>query len=229
MKGKKKFSEPGFLLKLRIAWRLYRFSKNPNAYRNVEKFRFSLAQSGYFEFLNEGSFNDYNWQLVDEDNKFLQSLEFTDGKSRFSKGSLGECFHRFLQDKALQKQFYNNKLICGDSRQSAYILRILITHDLWHILYSYDTTEIEEIALQMFLFRQLQWPSSPFLIGGFILRSAFQKPSELPSIFRVLVKAWSHAGVSPTVFDCSFKDLFTESVESIRVRLGIVPFNKFSF
>ncbi len=110
--------------------------------------------------------------------------------SSYPEGSLGHSYHLYLMENNLDPGFYK-KLTNQVTNDSDYLqFRLRQTHDLWHVVTDFDTSEEGEAGLIAFYYAQLKTP-----LAGLITCLAFihfyrKKRTELPKLFNTVTRGW---------------------------------------
>ncbi|MBH8552614.1 winged helix-turn-helix domain-containing protein [Nostocaceae cyanobacterium CENA357] len=66
----------------------------------------------------------------------------------------------------------------------------LQTHDIWHIITGFDTSEIGEIGLQAFYLAQLQLPLASLLIANALIAMTLWRPQFLSPLLMAISRGW---------------------------------------
>lgn len=107
--------------------------------------------------------------------------------SKMPKGSLGYEFYQFKQKNNLNP---DDAKIEVQSEYSDLFLAFSKTHDVWHVLTGFDTSEEGEIGLQAFYLSQHATPLAALLISLGLLRSLFFGLSSFVKLFESACLGW---------------------------------------
>ncbi|MDX2244268.1 MAG: Coq4 family protein [Leptolyngbyaceae cyanobacterium bins.302] len=64
------------------------------------------------------------------------------------------------------------------------------THDIWHIVTGFDTSEIGEIGLQAFYLAQFQLPLASLLIANALISATVLQPEALSPLLAAIAQGW---------------------------------------
>jgi ubiquinone biosynthesis protein COQ4 len=93
------------------------------------------------------------------------------------EGTLGHAYARFLRDRGLTPEVFDEPPHGVSDPRAAYVIqRLRQTHDLWHVVTGFDTDAASEIALQAFTFAQTGSPGAGILAAAGTVRGTRGKP-----------------------------------------------------
>jgi ubiquinone biosynthesis protein COQ4 len=204
------------------------------AYKAFKKLRKNVSNTIFiFEILHALNPPSLRWSLK----KLLEtesggevaynSEEVSDYFSTLSErpeGSVGkECYKLFPNQEILLKisrrKSSNSKWIEAKHPYNWMARRYRDTHDTWHTLTSYPTTEIGEMCLAAFSFAQtksLGWMMICLLV--MIKYGIFN-----PEIISMVRLAYLRGKNAKFLLSENYDDLFSEDLETARKRLNILP------
>ena len=64
------------------------------------------------------------------------------------------------------------------------------THDIWHVITGFDTSEIGEIGLQAFYLAQFQLPLASLLIANALISATLLQPEALSPLLSAIAQGW---------------------------------------
>ena len=64
------------------------------------------------------------------------------------------------------------------------------THDIWHVITGFGTSEIAEIGLQAFYLAQFRLPLAGMLIANALVSTTLMHPEELPQLLQAIAQGW---------------------------------------
>ena len=202
---------------IKIAYFLFRYSSDSQNYRWIEKTRnLNLIQSQLKAVTSSLMKDREGARLFERKPLFCSSSLTIASLESAQDGSLAKEYARFLKLHGLKPVFYNRKVLEVQGDESYFVHRILQTHDLWHVVLGYNTSELHEIELQTFLFRQTGWPTAPYIIGGYIIREAAKNCTNLPNVFEAVTRGWARAADHASMFLLDWDLLWDRQVEEIR-------------
>ena len=99
----------------------------------------------------------------------------------FPEETFGRKFAEFLDEHHFQPNSFPP--VEPDTALDYLVSRMRHTHDLWHVLTGYETTIVDELALQAFGLAQVKSPLSAIIIAAGILHLVIFKPTEVVQAF----------------------------------------------
>lgn len=139
----------------------------------------------------------------------------------FPKDSLGYAYGRFLEVHGLETPSIAFGKLSDDSVEAFVTNQVILTHDLWHVVLGYPTDDLGEITIQTFMYSQMRWPHTPFLIAGFIFREMLRNPGRVPQILDSVAKAWARGQSAQPLFSVNWEAELTGSLQNLQQRLGV--------
>ncbi len=134
-------------------------------------------------------------------------------------GSLGEGYLRYLRDNKLDLDFFPDAQRENDFE--LFKFRMRQTHDLWHVVTGFTTSEIDELALQAFVLAQTGNSLSSVLLGGGLLRSAQMPVPNKLHLMDQLVRGWQMGRSAASLFPYDWSGNLHKSLAQVRLELGI--------
>ena len=207
--------------RLRVLYHLRRFARpSGNDYRHLEHVRTLLRQNGWFahSLAHTAKFEE-NKRAIRERWLFDDLNTQVDAMASLPKGTLGRAYSDFLKLNGLDAQFF--RPMPAETDESYYIMRALQTHDLWHVVLDRTTSSDDEIFIQAIMFAQLRWPTSGFLIVGYLWGMLLKNPTHLATALSVVADGWRMGHELPPLFGVRWEELWSLPLEEVRSRLGI--------
>jgi ubiquinone biosynthesis protein COQ4 len=202
----------------RTIYYLIRLAKDPNQYRLIEKLRALLKSHGYFQItIDHIRKQPANLKILQE--RAILNLENSDLNRLLllPVGTLGREYAEFMNKNKLTPILHS--FAYRESDEDYIHLRIVQTHDIWHVVLGYGTDVVQEVKLQSFMLSQLRWPNSGFLIGGFILRQMFQNPKAIGSAMDAIVEGWLRGQSTIPLVSVFWENEWETSLVDIRARI----------
>ncbi len=195
---------------------------DPQSTRNALVVSDRLLELGLFKFSVEHLKS--NPQTAEALERPLSMSEFDlDRFLNFPKDSLGYKFAATMTAHNLNPNFFRRNHPPAEG--NVVLDHIEQTHDLWHIVLGFDTSEAGEVGILAFQFGQLRSPQAVAFIGGALLRCLVRDLSQVPPIMESIVRGWTLAQEWPPLFAVDWNGIMHLPVEHIRSQLdnGIVP------
>jgi ubiquinone biosynthesis protein Coq4 len=101
--------------------------------------------------------------------------------------SLGYVYAHYMQTMGFQA-LEPAIVIESDSRYIEY--RWQQTHDIWHVITGFDTSDIGEIGLQAFYLAQFQLPLASLLIANALISVTLLQPEALNPMLSAIAQGW---------------------------------------
>jgi ubiquinone biosynthesis protein COQ4 len=139
----------------------------------------------------------------------------------YPRNSLG-----YIYSVAMKKSGFDPNLHAGMSSESdaQYVeLRLSQTHDIWHILTGFDTSEISEIGLQAFHLAQFPYPLGTMLIANALISSTLFAPKELPQLLGAIAQGWQMGQVANPLFAQRWEEAWEKPLAQWQAELNIQP------
>ncbi len=136
--------------------------------------------------------------------------------------SLGREFYNYIVKQNLDPHFYKFKAPQQDSSEYAYLAyRLRKTHDLWHLLTGFETSDEGEAGLISFYYAQLQSPLSGLIIALSFIHFLLRKPKELPLLLNEVSRGWSLGLQAQPLLAVRWEDLWNENLEKLKTELQV--------
>jgi ubiquinone biosynthesis protein Coq4 len=102
--------------------------------------------------------------------------------------------------------------------------RILQCHHLIRIVAGYETTSLHQMGLSAFLMGQCGYHYSSMFVGAAMTAVAMRRPPGVPAILDTILGGWTHGRQTPLLLGAPWESLWHLPVQTVRERLGILPF-----
>lgn len=143
---------------------------------------------------------------------------------KLPKETLGYTFAQYVKVNNLNPNFYNKHT--DDLKKSDYaylVYRMRKTHDIWHIITGFDTTEAGEAGLIAFYYAQLKTPLSRLIIVLSFIHFLIRKPTEVPALLDAISTGWKLGNKSKPLLAIRWEEIFNQPLALIQKNLGISP------
>ncbi len=136
---------------------------------------------------------------------------------KLPEGTVGRELAKFLDTNGFEPNGFPK--IEPESELDYLAARMRQTHDLWHVLTGYDTTPEGELALQAFVYAQLNAPISMYILTAGLLHILFYNPLELPKVFERITEGYTRGKQAQNLATMKLESLWPENLASVRSRL----------
>lgn len=140
---------------------------------------------------------------------------------QYPPGSLGYVYAHHLRQLGLQTL---QPAIAIDSDTSYVEARWQQTHDIWHIITGFDTSEIGEIGLQAFYLAQFQLPLSSLLIANALISVTLLQPEALNGLLNAIARGWEMGKTAKPLIGQKWEEMWEKPVAVWRQELNVQPY-----
>ena len=102
--------------------------------------------------------------------------------------------------------------------------RILQMHDVWHLVAGYTTDAMHEVAISAFQLAQFGHNYSSMFLAAAGRMTHERNAVGFNIFFQTVAEAWLHGRQSPSFMAIEWEELFGLTIEEIRSRYDIMPF-----
>lgn len=95
------------------------------------------------------------------------------------------------------------------------------THDIWHIITGFDTSEIGEIGLQAFYLVQFQLPLSSLLIANALIATTVLQPEELNSLLDAIAQGYQMGKIAQLLIAQKWEEGWEKPLALWRTELNV--------
>jgi ubiquinone biosynthesis protein COQ4 len=96
-------------------------------------------------------------------------------------------------------------------------LRIRKTHDVWHLITGFDTSDIGEIGLQGFYMAQFTNGQSALILAGGIMRSVFSlKYNQLEQYLASFIKGYNQGKLAKPLLPVKWEELWEQDINQVK-------------
>jgi ubiquinone biosynthesis protein COQ4 len=139
----------------------------------------------------------------------------------YPENSLG-----YIYANAMKKSGFDPNLHAGMTAASDahYVeLRLSQTHDIWHILTGFNTSNIGEIGLQAFHLPQFPYPLAAMLIANSLIASTLFDPTQLPSLLAAIGQGWRMGETAQALFAQKWEEAWDKPLIQWQAELNLQP------
>ena len=141
--------------------------------------------------------------------------------------SIGEALYRLIVDNK-----FDLEVLDRDALGLRYLpkpldylnVRMLQTHDLWHILAGYETTALHEIAISAFQMAQFGHSYSAMFLSVVTVIGHQGERAGLPVLYETIFQAYTHGRETPPLMDIDWESHWHTPVPDLRAAFGVAPF-----
>ena len=142
-------------------------------------------------------------------------------------GSLARDFHDLIVDNGFDLEVLDRDTLGLEKLPPtlAYLnARILLCHDLWHLVGGYAQTALHEVAISGFQLGQFGHHYSSMFLGMVLARVAFERPEGGPLMLDTILNAWAHGRTTPPLLGVDWPSEWGRPLAEVRTRLGVSAF-----
>ncbi|WP_414528558.1 Coq4 family protein [Nodularia chucula] len=153
--------------------------------------------------------------------RYIPSAHDLEKLLTYPQDSLG-----YIYAATIKKKGFDPNLHAGMRAQSDahYVeLRLSQTHDIWHIVTGFDTSEIGEIGLQMFHLPQFPYPLATMLVANSLMSTTLLAPEELPKLLEAIALGWQMGKTSKPLFAQKWEEDWEKPLTQWQAELNIQP------
>ncbi len=211
-----------FIERLKFAKAFFSLVNDPQATENVfkiGKIGLRYPDSPAMQAMLKHVYSDPEFKKQFEEKYFPEFVDLED-LAKLPDGTVGKEFYGHMKRNNLAVDFFPKEDI--SLPMSYAIMRLRVTHDLWHVLAGYDTTPMGELALQAFAFAQARTGIAPVLMSaGFmgINRRHEVDPMEyIPAISH----AFERGKRAKSLLSLKYEQIWERRLDEIRKELNLL-------
>lgn len=134
--------------------------------------------------------------------------------------SLGYVYASHMKQAGFQP-FEPSMVINSDTHYVEY--RWQQTHDIWHIVTGFDTSEAGEIGLQAFYLAQFQLPLSSLLIANALIAATLLQPEGLSPLLSAIAQGWRMGKIAKPLIAQKWEEAWEKPVTQWQTELNVQP------
>ena len=135
--------------------------------------------------------------------------------------SLGYQFAASMQEQGFDPNLHAGMTAETDGKYVE--VRLSQTHDIWHIITGFDTSEIGEIALQAFHLPQFPYPFAAMLLANSLVTITLHMPEDLPTWIEAIFQGLEMGRQAKSLFAQKWEEGWDKPVSQWRTELNIYP------
>jgi ubiquinone biosynthesis protein Coq4 len=143
------------------------------------------------------------------------------------QGSIGHALYRLIVDNRFDLEVLDRDALGLRHlpKPLDYLnVRMLQTHDLWHILAGYQTTALHEIAISAFQMAQFGHSYSAMFLSVVSAIGHQGERAGLPVLYETIFQAYAHGRETPPLMDIDWESHWHTQVPELRAAFGVTPF-----
>ena len=142
---------------------------------------------------------------------------------QYPKDSLGYAYSSSLKQAGFQTLAAEVEI---NSDTSYVENRWLQTHDIWHIITGFDTSEIGEIGLQAFYLAQFQLPLASMLIANALIATTLMQPEALSPLLSAIARGWEMGQAAKPLIAQKWEEAWEKPVSVWQAQLNVQPISQ---
>lgn len=135
------------------------------------------------------------------------------------EGSLGRVYARFVDGHHFNPHFFHN--VEGQSDLAYVLNRLRTTHDIWHVLLGFDSSEAGECGMNAFTFSQACTPTTCLLMAAKMIRSIPEGADERRRLLQAIADGIKLGLQAPHFLAWRWEEHWSEPLEELRGRVGL--------
>jgi ubiquinone biosynthesis protein COQ4 len=138
-----------------------------------------------------------------------------------TENTVGNIYAKHMKKNNLDPDYYNDEEPVSPMHYLR--LRIRKTHDIWHVITGFDTTENGEIGLQGVYFAQFSNGQSAMILMGGILKSIFSfNYIKMKEYIEFFVRGYNIGKKSLPLLPVKWEELWNQDIDLIRKQFDII-------
>ncbi len=139
----------------------------------------------------------------------------------YPDNSLGYIYANAMKESGLNPNLHVG--LTAESDAHYVELRLSQTHDIWHVLTGFDTSENGEIGLQAFHLPQLPYPLATMLIANSLIAATLFDSTQLPSLLAAIAQGWRMGETAQALFGQKWEEAWDKPLTQWQAELNIQP------
>lgn len=144
-----------------------------------------------------------------------------DALLHYPQDSLGYLYASHMKARNFDPDLYSYLEI--DSDASYIEARLGQTHDIWHVVTGFDTSEIGEIGLQAFHLPQFPYPLATMLVANSLMSSTLLAPEDLSRLLNAIALGMEMGKATKPLFAQKWEQVWDKPLSDWQKELGIQP------
>lgn len=137
------------------------------------------------------------------------------------QNSLGYIYAKTMKKSGFDPNLHADMTTESDAKYVQ--LRLSQTHDIWHIITGFNTSEVGEIGLQAFYLAQLPSPLAAILVANSLIYNTLIAPEELSSLLDMIMKGLDMGRRANALFPQKWEEAWDRPLTEWQSGLNIQP------
>ncbi|MBD2463679.1 ubiquinone biosynthesis protein [Oscillatoria sp. FACHB-1407] len=153
--------------------------------------------------------------------RYIPPVHDLDRLLTYPSDSLGYIYAAYLKKTGFDPNLHAGMTTESDAKYVE--LRLSQTHDLWHIITGFDTSEIGEIGLQAFHLPQFPYPLGTMLIANSLISATLMAPETLPQLLGAIAQGLQMGKTAKPLFAQKWEEGWEKPLAQWQAELNIQP------
>lgn len=208
----------------KLLWAVYRYLQDPNQVDSVLKLGNQLLSQDSLSDSKQRYFQNKDVIEMLKSRPGLKQIDLAEFKN-LPLSTLGGAYYHFITSQNLDSYFYQkNTNIHLENDNDYLVYRIRQTHDLWHLVTGFETSQEGEAGLIAFYYAQLRSPLSALIIGLAFIHFLLKRPNELPLLFDKVNQGWEMGKKALPLLTFKWEENWKSDLIQIRKDLCIINY-----
>lgn len=178
--------------------------------------------------LSDNELTIKNLKSIPENREIIENKYGTDNFNftlleTLPPGSLGHTFANYVKSNNLDPKFYDKHTKKLETSDYSYLVyRMRKTHDIWHIVTGFDTTEAGEAGLIAFYYAQLRTPLSRLIICLSLIHFLIRYPRDMPVLMNAISRGWQLGTKAEALISVKWEEIFDQPLNQIQKNLNLI-------
>jgi ubiquinone biosynthesis protein COQ4 len=158
-------------------------------------------------------------ELIDD--RYIPPAYDLDELLTYPENSLGHIYAKAMKASGFDPNLHAGMTAKSDAHYVE--MRLSQTHDIWHVLTGFSTSEIGEIGLQAFHLPQFPYPLATMLIANSLIASTLFDPTHLPALIASIGQGWRMGEMAQALFAQKWEEAWDKPLVQWQLDLNIQP------
>jgi ubiquinone biosynthesis protein Coq4 len=208
----------GFNLRFLKAMKAFFFLLfEPENLDTVDELSSTLIHSRAFELAAEAMKTDPEVAAMLKE-RYIAPAHDLEALLQYPQDSLGYAYASSLKQQGFDRIDPEVKI---DADTSYIEHRWQQTHDIWHVVTGFGTSEIDEIGLQAFYLAQFRLPLAAMLIANALVSTTLMHPEELSQLLNAIAQGWKMGATAKPFIAQKWEEAWEKPVSQWRRELNV--------
>ncbi len=158
-------------------------------------------------------------QLIEE--RYIAPDPDIEALLKYPEETLGYAYASYIKNLGFDPSFYRKIEVENDS--SYVILRTRQTHDIWHVITGFKTSQLGEVGLKAFEVAQTRRNLAVVLVGSALLITLIKSPEVLSDLMEQIVLGYQMGASAKPLLAQKWEEHWDKPLSEWRNELGIEP------